>query len=106
MQLSDLSSRILDNPLPVIISTHQNPDGDALGSEIALAHCLKKLGKEVILVNQDRVPTAFKFLEEYERIKSTPEIISVPEKAQVIIADTHDIDTTGSDIKELLAAVK
>ena len=106
MQLSDLSSKILNNTLPVIISTHQTPDGDALGSEIALAHCLKKLGKEVILVNQDKTPFAFKFLEKYEKIKSTAEIIPVPDKAQVIIVDAHDIDTTGPDVKELINTVK
>ena len=106
MQLSDLSSKILNNPLPVIISTHQTPDGDALGSEIALAHCLKKLGKEVILVNQDRTPPAFKFLEKYERIRSVSEIIPVPDKALVVIVDAHDIDTIGTDIKELINTVK
>lgn len=39
----------------IVISTHVNPDGDAIGSSLALWHYLKKIGKDVTVV----VPTDF-----------------------------------------------
>ena len=46
-----------------VITTHINPDGDGLGSEIAFFHLLKNLGKEVSLINQDPPPVTYSFLD-------------------------------------------
>lgn len=45
-----------------LLTTHVNPDGDGLGSEIALALWLRGMGKEVRVLNDSVVPTAFLFL--------------------------------------------
>jgi len=45
-----------------LITTHVNPDGDGLGSQIALARVLKRMGREVVLVNADPVARRFRFL--------------------------------------------
>jgi len=45
-----------------VLSSHARPDGDAIGSQIAMALALESLGKNVTLVNRDPVPgplTAF-----------------------------------------------
>jgi phosphoesterase RecJ-like protein len=46
----------------VLILTHKNPDGDALGSMSALFMFLKKIGKEAIAVCNDTPPSVFSFL--------------------------------------------
>ncbi len=46
----------------VVITTHENSDGDGLGSEVALALVLKSLGKEVSIVNPTEVPPNYQFL--------------------------------------------
>jgi phosphoesterase RecJ-like protein len=46
-----------------VITSHSNPDCDALGSELALAEHLSKLGKEAVIINNDPVPAAFRFLD-------------------------------------------
>ncbi len=46
----------------ILVLTHVNPDGDALGSLIALYLVLKKLGKDVTAVAPEVVPNAFGFL--------------------------------------------
>jgi len=46
----------------ILVLTHVNPDGDALGSLIALYLVLKKLGKEVTAVAPENIPGAFSFL--------------------------------------------
>ncbi len=47
----------------IIISSHINPDCDALGSELALAYHLKALGKDVSILNSDPVPSTYQFLD-------------------------------------------
>ncbi len=46
-----------------IISSHLNPDCDALGSELALAYHLLNLGKEVMVLNCDPVIPPYQFLD-------------------------------------------
>jgi phosphoesterase RecJ-like protein len=45
-----------------LVASHQNPEGDAIGSSLALAIALKNLGKEVTTFNQDGVPKLLQFL--------------------------------------------
>ncbi|MBX3042927.1 MAG: DHH family phosphoesterase [Candidatus Kapabacteria bacterium] len=47
----------------IIISTHTNPDGDAIGSEIALRNLVKHLGKKVYIINDSPTPDNLKFLD-------------------------------------------
>ena len=49
MKISDLHQFLLSND-NFILTTHENPDGDGLGSMIALGHYLRSLGKKVRLV--------------------------------------------------------
>src|SRR5437868_14680264 len=41
---------------------HRGPDGDALGSALALASALRELGREVTVYNPDDLPYNFRFL--------------------------------------------
>lgn len=54
----------------IVILTHENPDGDAVGSSLAMMHVLKKLGKKVDVV----IPSLNKMygvLPGYDEIKSS-----------------------------------
>lgn len=53
----------------ILLLTHQNPDGDALGSLLALQMVLTKLGKEAIAVATNPVPTMYQFLPGKEALK-------------------------------------
>lgn len=52
----------LHNKHNILITTHLNPDGDALGSELALANYFVEIGKEVRIINSDPLPHYFEFL--------------------------------------------
>ncbi|BDV43175.1 phosphoesterase [Geotalea uraniireducens] len=45
-----------------LVTTHENPDGDAVGSSLALAGYLKALGKDVTIHFCDAVPDLYTFL--------------------------------------------
>lgn len=46
-----------------VLSTHQNPDADGIGSELALYSLLKRLGKEVYILNISPMPQNLKFMD-------------------------------------------
>ncbi len=56
-------NRFLQNKKNILITTHLNPDGDALGSEIALAHYLQQIGISFRIINADPTPSCFGFLD-------------------------------------------
>jgi len=70
-----------------ILTSHVNPDCDALGSELALAEHLRDLGKTVAILNSDAVPEVFRFLDPQKRIKRYTQAkhANVIKKAEVII---------------------
>jgi len=45
-----------------LISSHINPEGDSVGSQIALAILLKKLGKKAFILNESPVPHVLGFM--------------------------------------------
>lgn len=51
-----------------IITSHLRGDCDAIGSEVALAHLLESLGKQVAIVNGDEVPEHIAFMDPDRRI--------------------------------------
>lgn len=53
---------LIKNSNRILITVHTNPDGDALGSALALNLALKKMGKEITVVAPDLPPKVFQFL--------------------------------------------
>jgi len=51
-----------------LITTHESPDGDAIGSSLALGHYLAEIGKDVTIHICDPVPELYRFLPMAETI--------------------------------------
>jgi phosphoesterase RecJ-like protein len=47
----------------ILLTTHVNPDGDGLGSELAMYYCLKKMGICSKILNDSATPDEYKFLD-------------------------------------------
>jgi phosphoesterase RecJ-like protein len=58
----------LNTSSSILISVHRNPDGDAIGSQLALMLALEKQGKTVTAHNLDPVPHIYEFLPSSGRI--------------------------------------
>lgn len=56
-------SEIIVNNHSFLLTTHVNPDADAIGSEVALGKILKQLGKQFKIVNHSETPYNLKFLD-------------------------------------------
>lgn len=46
----------------IAITCHKSPDGDALGSTLALCHVLRRLGKDAVVVTPDMAPRSLEFI--------------------------------------------
>jgi len=46
----------------IAITCHKSPDGDALGSTLALCHILRRIGKEAVVVTPDMAPKSLEFI--------------------------------------------
>jgi len=57
-----------------LITAHINPEGDSVGSQIAMYYLLKSLDKKAVIVNHDEVPDNLRFLKGAELFaKEIPE---------------------------------
>ncbi len=86
--LSDLKERI-EAAGTIVIVSHDRPDGDAIGSTLALGLILEKLGKAVTLVNRDPVPESLVFLPGSEKITR----LTAPLAADLLVV----LDAAGKD---------
>ncbi len=68
-----------------VLMSHVRPDGDAIGSQIALGFSLMALGKTVYLINEDGVPESLEFLKGSEKVTTPP-----PEPLEVEVAIALD----------------
>ena len=75
-----------------LITSHKNPDGDAVASMLAMGHLLTFLGKEAVIYNPDPVPGNYQFLPGAGEVRSQPG--EEPFDATVIL-DCSDLDRLG-----------
>ncbi len=111
----------------VLISSHENPDGDAIGSMLALGLGIEQMGKEAVFYNKDGVPEILRFLPHSDRIvKSLDDIegtfdlvfavdctgtnragrefedfLSTGRGGKVIIMDHHQTNNSSADFRLL-----
>ncbi len=71
----------------ILISVHKNPDGDALGSQLALMLALEKLNKTVVAQNIDPLPETYRFLPASSRIKTGSTVEGRYDAIMVLDAD-------------------
>lgn len=84
---------VLKSKKSFLITSHLRPDGDAIGSQLALASLLEEMGKSVFIINLDPVPETFRFLPGSDRISNDFTFPDHPEVALVL--DSSGLDRIG-----------
>jgi phosphoesterase RecJ-like protein len=89
----------------VVISTHTRPDGDAIGSQLALASFLRAKGKQVWMINSDPVPYNLEWLPGAEEIRIYDHSVALVEAMAsadaVVIVDTNALSRLGTPGNQL-----
>ena len=84
---------LIDKNSRFVITSHVRPDGDGLGSGLALYWMLRGLNKEPAVVLRDRVPPAYTVLPGSSLVSVQPDIFEVYDAAFVI--ECSDVDRPG-----------
>ncbi|WP_371371213.1 bifunctional oligoribonuclease/PAP phosphatase NrnA [Sporomusa aerivorans] len=97
------SAKLLDGASRIVLTTHVHPDGDALGSLLALYSFLILEGKNVRMILDDEVPRAFKFLEGWEKIEKPGTLVETVDL--LVVLDASDAERIGEVKKAIKAPI-
>jgi phosphoesterase RecJ-like protein len=87
---------LLQSQKTVVVSSHLDPDGDSLGSVLALYQGLKQLNVEPTLLVYPPLAEKFSFLPDYDRIQTTlPQNLPKNKETLLITADVPNLSRLG-----------
>ena len=88
-----------------LIASHVDPDGDAIGSMLALAMALEKLGLSAAIYSADGVPKVYKFLPWADRVKT--EIHPQHCCDLALVVDASDLSRIGDkiDLRQMVPTI-
>jgi phosphoesterase RecJ-like protein len=92
-----------------IITAHETPDGDAIGSECAIYRVLHGMGKTVFVFNADPTPKKFRFLDPENAISILERESQLPanlEEFALLMLDTNDTHNIGQVSTMVLPRVR
>ncbi len=78
----------------VLVISHQRPDGDAIGSLLAVGLALRDGGKDVQMVLKEGIPGNYRFLAGRELIRTRP----IRPVDFIIVVDSAEIERTDTDL--------
>ena len=88
----DKAIKIIKESESIYLASHVQPDGDNIGSLLALGMALKKINKDVKILKVDNIPSDYKFLPSVELIKD----YEIEKEIDLFIAlDSGDIERLG-----------
>ncbi len=97
--LENILSKIKEND-NFVVTTHVNPDGDAIGSELALARFISSFGKNVKIINHSQTPDYLLFMlnSESEVLQFNEEIHTnfINEANIIFVVDLNHLNRTQS----------
>ncbi len=89
-----------------LITSHMQPDGDAIGAMAGMAHLLKRLGKNVAHYNVSRVPKDFRLLDLGGPWAQTLEELNGFTPDLVVVLDCGDASRVGPELAPLIARTR
>lgn len=90
--------RILDellNRQRFVLTSHARPDGDSIGSQLALAFTLDSLGKQVRILNSDAAPEHYLDFPGMDRIEIVSAAPADLQADAVVVMECSDLSRTG-----------
>ncbi len=91
----DKIAEVIHSGTTFLITSHVRPDGDALGSELALYHILRDMGKKAVVYNQDVTPAIYAFLPGADEIVHS--LGAVDRFDAAFVLDCSDISRVGDE---------
>ncbi|MBE0576950.1 MAG: bifunctional oligoribonuclease/PAP phosphatase NrnA [Desulfuromonadales bacterium] len=90
--------QLITSSQTILVASHENPDGDAIGSTLALTNALREMGKHVVAYNRDQAPHEYMFL------PGCDTLVNELDESQTFdagfVLDAGDLNRAGNWIRE------
>jgi bifunctional oligoribonuclease and PAP phosphatase NrnA len=96
----DAFRAFIDRHEEFLVLSHVDPDGDAIGSCLALAEGLRTSGKKAVVANESPLPESLRFLPGWEEVRLPAEVARV--FPAVFVLDCSTLDRVGPAAARLL----
>src|SRR5438105_3440015 len=83
----------------IALACHVNPDGDALGSILALTHVLRALGKEATPLSADGVPDIYRWMPGAEWVETNT---ARRDFDLAVVCDSGALDRVGRQVMAIV----
>ena len=90
--------QLIERSRTILVAAHEGPDGDAIGSTLALTNALREMGKEVVAFNRDPVPLEYTFLPGWETVVSELDESQTFDAGFVL--DAGELKRAGSELRQ------
>jgi len=90
--------QLIDRSQTILVASHESPDGDAIGSTLALTIALREMGKDVVAYNHDQAPHEYTFLPGYDTVVNDLDESQFFDVGFVL--DAGELNRAGSWIRE------
>ena len=87
---------VLERSRRVVVITHIDPDGDAIGTQLAFGAYLRALGKDVVLVHDSEIPQKYMFLPEIDRLVKVDRVDGIPRFDTAVVLECPNADRMGA----------
>lgn len=88
-------THFVDSHSRFVVTTHVNPDCDALGSALAMAHLIRARGKAARVINSDPTPERFGFVDPDGEILVFGDGVHPEADEAVVVVDVGDLKRLG-----------
>ncbi|MEN8075552.1 bifunctional oligoribonuclease/PAP phosphatase NrnA [Clostridioides difficile] len=103
MTLSQIANFILEGK-KIGITYHVSPDGDAVGSVLALLNALKSLNKDCYVISKDTLSDNLKFLKSSDEV--TGEVVKPLEETDIIVVlDCGNLERVSAHLEEFTGTI-
>lgn len=101
MTILDVFKTRIQEAQRILITTHEYPDADGIGSEISLCLALREYGKEVFCINEEPLLERYKYLDQDDVVHGLKEFQKNHPDFKpdlMIVVDTNTKDRVGSQL--------
>src|SRR5882757_7131118 len=100
---------LLQQPRKVVITTHQKPDGDAMGSSLGLYHFLNGFGHQVTVISPTNWATFLNWMPSCKKVldydmQTDKADVAIAEAEWIFCLDFNTLGRTKNMAEKLLAA--
>lgn len=89
----------------VLVASHVDPDGDAIGSQLAVAQYLRDQGKTVVLVRDGEIPNKYRFLDGADDITPIEDVEDGIDVDTAVILECPTLERIGRACEHLAEGI-